>query len=205
MRVIAGSAGGVPLLVPRTDLRPTMDQVRAAIFSSLGDRVPGARVLDLFAGSGALGIEALSRGAAAATFVDSDRRAAEIVAQNLAKTRLATGPLPPAVHCQDVFTFLARLAKAVPPPAGGAAFDLIFADPPYAKTPGAEDFTARLLASAPLVGALAEDGIFVLEKAPRLPLPPGPLAERWEVLRQKRYGGTEVVFLVKKQAEPIES
>ncbi|MGZ5003496.1 MAG: RsmD family RNA methyltransferase, partial [Chthoniobacterales bacterium] len=70
MRVIAGSAGGIRLQVPETDVRPTMDRVKAAIFSSLGDRVVNARVLDLFAGTGALGIEALSRGAASAVFVE---------------------------------------------------------------------------------------------------------------------------------------
>src|SRR5205823_6810018 len=89
MRVIAGSAGGIPLHTPRTDLRPTMDRVKAAIFSSLGEKIIGARVLDLFAGSGALGIEALSRGAASATFVESDLRATETIRRNLEKTRLA--------------------------------------------------------------------------------------------------------------------
>jgi 16S rRNA (guanine966-N2)-methyltransferase len=197
MRVIAGSAGGVPLRVPRTDLRPTMDQVRAAIFSSLADRVPGARVLDLFAGSGAFGIEALSRGAAAATFVESDRRAAETITSNLVKTRLASAAA--TVLCQDVFPFLNRRAGPVDlVRGGGGAFDLIFADPPYAKTTGAADLAARLLEGDALAAALAADGIFVLEKAPRQPLPALVLAERWQLLRQKRYGGTEVVFLSKK-------
>ena len=72
MRIIAGSAGGRPLKAPSEGLRPTMDRVRAAIFSSLGDLVPNASILDLFAGSGAMGIEALSRGAAKAVFVDSN-------------------------------------------------------------------------------------------------------------------------------------
>ena len=81
MRVVAGSARGVPLRVPRSDLRPTMDVVKGAIFSSLGELVPGARVLDLFAGTGALGIEALSRGAASVTFVESDRRAVATIRQ----------------------------------------------------------------------------------------------------------------------------
>ncbi|MBV9127055.1 MAG: 16S rRNA (guanine(966)-N(2))-methyltransferase RsmD [Verrucomicrobia bacterium] len=187
MRVIAGRAGGVPLLVPRTDLRPTMDQVRAAIFSSLADRVPGARVLDLFAGSGALGIEALSRGAASAVFVECDRRAADCIARNLGKTKLVS----PAARVlrQEVFAFLDRSSP-------GEAFDLIFADPPYAKTPGAEDFAARLLENDALRENLrASGGLFVLEKAPRQPLPAPALAQRWQVLREKRYGGTEVVFL----------
>ena len=88
MRVIAGSAGGVHLAVPKRGVRPTMDRVKAAIFSSLGEAIIGARVLDLFAGSGALGIEALSRGAASAIFLEDDRQSAEAIEENLAKTKL---------------------------------------------------------------------------------------------------------------------
>ena len=88
MRVIAGSAGGIRLAVPKRGVRPTMDRVKAAIFSSLGDSVGGARVLDLFAGSGALGIEALSRGASSAVFVEEDWQSAEIIERNLVKTKL---------------------------------------------------------------------------------------------------------------------
>ncbi len=101
MRVVAGLAGGLTLEVPKgVDLRPTMDLVRGAIFSSLGERVIGARVLDLFAGTGALGIEALSRGAASAVLVEEDRRAAASITRNLAKTRFTVScksmnfPLP---------------------------------------------------------------------------------------------------------------
>ncbi|PYL05452.1 MAG: 16S rRNA (guanine(966)-N(2))-methyltransferase RsmD, partial [Verrucomicrobia bacterium] len=88
MRVIAGSAGGIRLAVPKRGVRPTMDRVKAAVFSSLGESVAGARVLDLFAGSGALGIEALSRGAFSAVFVEEDRQSAEIIERNLARTKL---------------------------------------------------------------------------------------------------------------------
>ncbi|MGZ5553523.1 MAG: RsmD family RNA methyltransferase, partial [Chthoniobacterales bacterium] len=88
MRVIAGSAGGIRLQVPETDVRPTMDRVKAAIFSSLGDRVVNARVLDLFAGTGALGIEALSRGAALAVFVEEKREAVLGIEQNFIRTKL---------------------------------------------------------------------------------------------------------------------
>ena len=84
MRVIAGSAGGLRLAAPKRGVRPTMDRVKAAIFSSLGDTVIGARVLDLFAGSGALGIEALSRGAAHVTFIERDPRAVALIRANLA-------------------------------------------------------------------------------------------------------------------------
>ena len=88
MRVIAGSAGGVRLAVPRSGVRPTMDRVKAAIFSSLGDAIIDARVLDLFAGSGALGIEALSRGASSVLFVDEDRQSVQTIEKNLAKAKL---------------------------------------------------------------------------------------------------------------------
>ena len=83
MRVIAGAAGGIRLDVPKTDMRPTMDRVKAAIFSSLGDEIIGARVLDLFAGTGALGIEALSRGAASALFVEENSAAIAAIERNL--------------------------------------------------------------------------------------------------------------------------
>ena len=181
MRVVAGSAGGVPLEVPRGDtVRPTMDRVKAAIFSSLGERVPGARVLDLFAGSGALGIEALSRGSASATFVESNARACESIHRNLAKTRL-TG----TVHRCEASDFLKRAPAA-------AAFDLIFADPPYAKAAGERDFGTELLQSPDLSRALAPGGVFILEKMPGAPM---DTASGWECLRLKKYGSTEVAIL----------
>src|SRR6266550_7137478 len=88
MRVIAGRAGGVRLTSPKSGVRPTMDRVKAAIFSSLGEMVIGARVLDLFAGTGALGIEALSRGAESALFIEEDRQSAATIEKNLTKTKL---------------------------------------------------------------------------------------------------------------------
>jgi 16S rRNA (guanine966-N2)-methyltransferase len=180
VRVIAGSAGGLALKLPKSDLRPTMDVVKGAIFSSLGDMIAGARVLDLFAGSGALGIEALSRGAASAAFVDNDRRAVAAIERNLERTKLAG-----AVQPVDVFRFLDRLAAP-------GAYDLILADPPYAKAPGERDFTPELLGSEPLRQALAPGGIFILEHLPGAKL---PLRKVWECFRQKRYGATEVAFL----------
>lgn len=180
MRVVAGSAGGIPLITPKTDLRPTMDRVKGAIFSSLGSMVDDARVLDLFAGCGSLGIEALSRGCGEATFVEKDRAAVDAIKRNLEKTGL-TG----AVHQADVFSFLDR--KAVP-----QSYELILADPPYAKQKGDRQFTSELMNSASLHAALAPDGLFVLEKRPEEKLP--ELA-RWECIRARRYGSTEVVFL----------
>lgn len=183
MRVIAGTAGGIPLHTPRTDLRPTMDVVKGAIFSSLGDLVVGARVLDLFAGSGSLGIEALSRGADRVTFVENEQRAVASIEKNLGRTTLA-GPAA-TVWSMDVFRFLDRLATP-----GG--FEIILADPPYAKAAGERDFAPELLCSAALQAALAPGGIFVLEHLPGAKL---KLTDAWECIRQKRYGATEVALL----------
>jgi 16S rRNA (guanine966-N2)-methyltransferase len=181
MRVISGIAGGIPLVAPKTDIRPTMDRVKGAIFSSLEPGFEGSRVLDLFAGAGTLGIEALSRGAKEAVFVEKDIRAAEVIRRNLEKTRLTGG----IVHVLDIFSYLDRLA-----PKG--AFDFIFADPPYAKKPGERDFTPELMASVSLADSLAPAGIFVLEKMPGQPI---PLGTRWELVRERGYGATEVAFL----------
>ena len=179
MRVIAGTAGGLPLKTPRTDLRPTMDKVRGAIFDSLGEFVIGARVLDLFAGCGSLGIEALSRGAQSVTFIELDRRAVAAIEVNLSRTSL-TGEVLGA----DVFRYLDRAAPA--------SFDLILADPPYAKAPAERDFTAELLASAGLRHTLTPDGFFVLEHLPGAALALDP---HWECVRDKRYGATAVALL----------
>jgi 16S rRNA (guanine966-N2)-methyltransferase len=185
VRVIAGSAGGVSLQTPKSDLRPTMDLVKGAIFSSLGDAIIGARVLDLFAGSGALGIEALSRGAASVTFVESNRLAIQAIEKNLAKTKLAGAAA--SVQSADVFRYLDRLSAP-------DSFDLIIADPPYAKAPGERDFAPELLGSTALRAALSASGIFVLEHLPGDTL---ALGDYWECTRDKRYGATAVAFLVK--------
>ena len=180
MRVIAGSAGGIRLAVPKRGVRPTMDRVKAAIFSSLGDAVVGARVLDLFAGSGALGIEALSRGASSVVFVEEDRQSAQIIEGNLARTKLKG-----RVRQQDVFDFVRHAS-------GAEIFDVVFADPPYDKTEAGERFTEKLLANEALFQLLDPDGIFVLEKRPAEALLETKL---WRLIRQKTYGATEVLFL----------
>jgi 16S rRNA (guanine966-N2)-methyltransferase len=180
MRVIAGSAGGIRLAVPKQRVRPTMDRVKAAIFSSLGDAVIGARVLDLFAGSGGLGIEALSRGASSAVFVENDRQSAEAIDANLTKTKLNG-----LVRQQDVFDFIRRVS-------GSEKFQIIFADPPYEKTEAGESFTEKLLESKELPQLVQAAGTFVLEKRPGEAIPE---MDFWRVLRQKTYGTTEVLFL----------
>jgi 16S rRNA (guanine966-N2)-methyltransferase len=180
MRVIAGSAGGVRLAVPKRGVRPTMERVKAAIFSSLGDAVIGARVLDLFAGTGALGIEALSRGAASAVFVEDDRQSSDLIEKNLAKTKLKGRVLN-----QSVFDFLRQASDA-------DKFQIIFADPPYEETKHGERDGEKLLNNQSLPRLLAPHGVFVFERRP------GHRAlqqEIWRVIRQKTYGATEVLFL----------
>ncbi len=172
--------------VPSGEVRPTMELVKGAIFSSLGELVPGARVLDLFAGSGGLGIEALSRGATHATFVEHSSAGVDVIHRNLQKARL-TGQVRKAEVCH----FLR--SGNFPEP-----WDLILADPPYPRTREDQDFGETLLAMPELVTALAEDGIFVLEVPGKSVLDvPGP----WELIRRKKYGKTECCFFRKKKTE----
>jgi 16S rRNA (guanine966-N2)-methyltransferase len=180
MRVIAGRAGGVCLAGPKRGVRPTMDRVKAAIFSSLGNATIGARVLDLFAGSGALGIEALSRGAASVLFVDEDRQSIETIERNLAKTNLKG-----RISHGDVFGFIRRAT-------GRERFQIIFADPPYKKTKSDKPYVEKLLVNEALPQLLDAHGLFVLEKHPSEKVPETKL---WELVRQKKYGATEVLFL----------
>lgn len=180
MRVISGVAGSLPLRVPPSLTRPTTDRVREAVFSSLGDRVVGARVLDLYAGSGSLGIEALSRGASEAVFVEENREAVETIRRNLESTRLGGG----VVRQQAVRSFLSTLSET--------EFSLIFADPPYARAPEELESLGEFLALEPLARALSPGGVFVLESFAKQPLPPIPL---WEVFREKKYGKTRVSYL----------
>ena len=180
MRVIAGSAGGIQLDVPKRGVRPTMDRVKAAIFSSLADKIIGEKILDLFAGSGALGIEALSRGAASVLFVDEDRQSIAAIEKNLEKANLKGRVRP-----QEVFEFLRRSPLT-------ETFGIIFADPPYEKTKSGERFTEKLLGNERLAQLLQPDGVFVLEKRPGERVPE---MELWNVVRAKTYGATEVLFL----------
>ncbi len=184
MRIIAGSAGGIVFEPAPEGVRPTMDRIRGAIFSSLGEVVPGARVLDLFAGTGALGIEALSRGAASATFVDREERCSQSIRRNLAKSRLSA-----TVSTLDAFKFLDTQAT----PDG---FDLIFADPPYSKQAGDADEATRLCMSKPLVETLSPMGIFILETFLKFRLPQDC---GWRPLREKRAGET-LFFLLRRMS-----
>jgi 16S rRNA (guanine966-N2)-methyltransferase len=170
MRVIAGTWGGRRLQAPPGDAtRPTSDRVREALFSVLAGRVGGARVLDLFAGSGALGIEALSRGAASATFVDSAPAALKALRANLDALGVTA-----EVRRQDARRFLAGASAAA------REYDLVFLDPPYrlASRLGGE-------LSAILPAVLAPEGVAIAESDRR-----DPLDLELPLLDERRYGDT---------------
>lgn len=181
MRVVTGEARGRKLVVPAgRDVRPTSDRVREAIFSSLGDLVVGVRVLDLFAGSGALGIEALSRGAARAVFVERSPRAIEAVRRNLATTGLEDRS---RVIKGDATTILGRLGALE------ESFDLVFVDPPYDS-----DLIARSLEILGRSPALARGAIVVAEHRARNEITE---PESLRIRTLKSYGDTAVTTLEK--------
>jgi 16S rRNA (guanine(966)-N(2))-methyltransferase RsmD len=161
VRVIAGRLKGRRLEPPAWEgIRPTSDKLRETLFNILAPRIEGARVLDGFAGTGAVGIEALSRGASQVTFVERDRRAAALVGANLARCGVEQGY---TIECGDVAAVLRRVPA-------DAAFDLILLDPPYDAAP---DMVTRALAAA--ADRLAPGGLLVLEHAARREpaIPPG--------------------------------
>ena len=176
MRVIAGVARGVPLRAPRDRAtRPITDRVKETLFGILADRVPGARVLDLYAGSGALGLEALSRGAAHATFVERGREALAAIHHNLERTGLAGEA---SVRGGDVARYLASTPAEAP-------FDLAFLDPPYAE----RDILAPLERLVPL---LSLDAWVVVKHFWRTEV---PVPNGLEAVRERRFGETALTFL----------
>ena len=174
MRIIAGSRKGHTIAAPKgTATRPTGDRVREAVYNLIGP-VDDAAVLDLFAGSGAMGLEALSRGARRAVFVESDRGACRVIDDNLARLEL-TGAV---VLCKDAFQALREERDA------RRVYDLVIADPPYGAWP---DLEPRLAEALPAV--LAADGLLVVETAsrvePELPLPS---------VTSRRYGSARITL-----------
>jgi 16S rRNA (guanine966-N2)-methyltransferase len=178
MRVVAGSLGGRRIdPPPDRRARPTGDRVREGLFNALESRglVDGARVLDLFAGTGALGIEALSRGAAHTTFVERDRAMRTVLARNLESLGL-----------QDRSTVRAQSAeRALAGPLADETFDLALLDPPYTFRgwPG-------VLEALP-----AEVAVIESDHPPRLPV-------EWQVMSSRRYGGTLVTFVERTPPPP---
>lgn len=179
MRVIGGTLRGRPLRAPRGDrTRPTADRVRESVFDLLGPLAPGARVLDLFAGSGALGIEALSRGASHATFVEKRRDALRTLRANLDSLGLSgrSEVLPGDVMRSSIWS--------------AEPFDLVLADPPY--TAAADDVVRRV---GPI---LAPGGVFVLECSSRTSV---PTSETLAVWKSRRYGETQITLYLESNPE----
>lgn len=180
MRIITGRARGLQLTVPKTyDVRPTADRVKESVFNIIGSKIIGARVLDLFAGTGNLGLESWSRGAAAITFIDASRESLRLVRSNIAKCRaqadctVLQGSAPQVAQ---------RLAQA------GELFDFAFCDPPYNK--GWVQQIIELLGRQPF---LHEGGYLVVERSAHDELP--PLPPGCELVRSSRYGETIVDFI----------
>lgn len=186
-RIIAGAGGGMPLVsVPGSMTRPTTDRVKEALFSRLEafNVVAGARVLDLYAGSGALGVESASRGAGSVDLVEFDGKASEVCQRNADLVNGAVGRKVVSVHRSRVESFLER---TVP----GTLWDLVFLDPPY---PLDEPAMGGVLEE--LSPYLAEGAVVVVERSSRSPEPSWPAS--LERFAEKKYGETRLWF-----AEPV--
>ena len=183
MRITGGEFGGRNLKVPKTDaIRPTQDRVRESLFNILAPEIGDADFVDLFAGCGAVGLEALSRGAKTATFVEANRKHVEVLNANL-KTILGPlgrlGPLGQQVVCADVYRWISTYV--------GPGFSIGFADPPYRL--GEEKGYAQVLATLAERNVIRPDGLFVAEmtavqKAEETP--------GWDLLRDRVYGKTRI-------------
>ncbi len=176
MRIVAGQARGRRLVVPKgCEVRPTADRVREALFSMLGSRVSNARVLDLFAGTGALGLEALSRGAASAVFVEKSKAVRAVLERNITDLGFESEA---TVFSSDARSALRVLMKDV------VKFDIVFLDPPYAGT-----LLEVTLNAIGVSGLLERDAVVVAEhprgEQPRLP-------KSLRVTTTKSYGGTDL-------------
>ena len=184
MRITGGEFGGRNLLVPKSDaIRPTQDRVREALFSILQTEIPDCDFLDLFAGSGAVGLEALSRGAKSATFVESNRRHVAVLRANVSSLLQSNNQTIKqsnnSIVVADCYRWIATYA--------GPGFSVGFADPPYAL--GEEKGYAAVLATLAERGVIRPGGLFVAEmtavqKAEETP--------GWELLRDRTYGKTRL-------------
>jgi 16S rRNA (guanine966-N2)-methyltransferase len=178
MRIIGGQCKGHRLFVPRgMRVRPTSDRVRESVFSILGDRVTGARVLDLFAGAGALGLEALSRGAEAAVFVDHHPDSLAAIRRNIQSLGMDASA---RVVRRDLGRGMGGWKEEAP-------FDLVFMDPPYGK-----GLVERALAGIAKAGMVVPKVLVVAEFSTRDNMTP---PDGWSLIDQRQYGDTVVAFL----------
>ena len=195
MRIIGGIAAGRLLQVPKGySVRPTPDLVRQAVFNSLGPRVPGARVLDLFSGSGAIGLECLSRGAADVVSVERSAKHAAMIRLNLAESGLSAASHE--LRVQDVFVVITQLAAA------GRQFDLVIADPPFGeknRERRSNSLSQQLLDNGTLPSLIEADGLFVLGHTKRDTLTLPPVWKEVKVLRH----GDSVMRMLKRPASGV--
>lgn len=183
MRIVAGIAKGHRLKAPRsTATRPTQDKVREALFSRIFQLIPDARVLELFAGSGGIGLEAISRGAQKVVMVDSSHAAQSTMRDNAKSTKLAD-------RCSIVGTTVDSFLRS-----NRAQFDVVIADPPYHREETSVDMVKDLLEGEQLSNALVDDGLLVLETHAnyRLDLPPA-----WRLHDDRTYGKSRLWYLYK--------
>ena len=184
MRVIAGSARSLKLVTPEgLDTRPTTDRIKETLFNIIQADVPGARFLDLFAGSGGIGIEALSRGAQWAVFVDNGKEPCECISQNLAHTRMEDRA---KVYKQDVFTALASMEYK-------DRFDVIFMDPPYDM-----QLEKRVLQYLTMSSILDEETLIIFEA--KIDTDIDYLNQLgYDLVKEKRYKTNKHVFIRRRQ------
>lgn len=182
MRIIAGKAKGYVVKVPQGEVRPTQDRVREALFNIIGPIMEGARVLDLFCGSGSVGLEALSRGAASARMVDAAKASCNMARLNLERSKLQGG----SIVQSDCLAFVRRDA---------GKYDIIFADPPYCKAIGDRDMIAELMTDR-LAELLAPEGYFIAEA--QLGYGVGDAHTRefpgWKLVDTRTYGKNTILF-----------
>ena len=176
MRITGGIHRGRVIKVPDgLEVRPTQDRVREALFNIIQNEIRGARFLDVFAGSGAVGLEALSRGALSATFVERNPRHITFIRSNSAMLKLA-----PEIIQADAYRYLAEYS--------GAPFDIVYADPPYAL--GEEQGFETVLANLADRNVLKEGGLFIAETTFRIPAGDLP---GWDLCRDREYGKTRLL------------
>lgn len=184
MRITGGEFGGRVLKTPRGDhVRPTQDMVREALFSMLMVDVPNSRFLDLFAGTGSVGIEAMSRGASEVYWIEGDRGVAKTTQHNVAE--IVGGGAEAHVFCSDVMRWVKTMGRDM-------AFDIVFADPPYAdaREGGIDGGLVALAEALAKGGVIASDGLLITEMPIAAPV---VSLEGWRLLRDRTYGKTRLV------------
>jgi 16S rRNA (guanine966-N2)-methyltransferase len=183
MRITGGEYCGQKVRVPGgSKVRPTQDRVREALFSAIASKIPGCAVLDIFAGSGAVGLEAASRGAGSVCWVESDARVCTVLRENIARIAGNAGTYRVVRH--DAIKFLVGSAVE------GKPFDVIFADPPYDRD-GTRQWARKALQAIQAGHTLADNGLFVMEQGTGEQVPE---SEGWSLKSNKTYGETRLLF-----------